>query len=791
MSFPNGVFEFLETQYDQNVDRFSASLEKHYDQINDLDETLALAYESTLSTLKMSGDLTSLVNQDVGRDLHLIQSDVGDDEYTTTDSISIGPALIGFGPIINGLKISWKDSGISHYVGNYAEGWVITPPSAESTFEVVNRRHARSGVPFTLDMVKLKLLSPVRKQSQAFELDLESKVEHLAEIASWTDREWFTYDFHQMVLILATAVFDFEDAITFPYLYKTEGGCGGIPPYGNLDTTFGAMHFYTRGKSKNSIMGIMEESLAVNTGAMMPKDTFFLRNSHLANMGDKVWLRYESAYRSLLEQEGLSRVETNDLLAGQEASLLPDYLSCLGTEVEPTSFVVGAALSSLRKEGLLMSELDVKTALEAQRRAMAVMGDKPIGLLNKEIEEELSLFKGKHLKVLSQISELDPSIRQGLRSRGLMMPDKPNQEFRALVGSYYSMRSEEYSRYSTLYYTDAIRVFKTSEVRAVLEAHSMAVRADFARTDSLPSFRQKFLEENREERKRRESIHAWFADRPLGELLYQPLPPGVGTDDDRIFRSVTEVSSKTNPNEYDAIAIILFSGDRQLARVTAEQIRRTSDKPTRLIAIDRSVYTQICLLGALQKGQCGPNLKDSDLPRQFFQPGKYIGYYNFLLKRHWPLPVSIINQVESGLKYLNTGSRIMWHVEYDYPNMERGLDLIRVNTNSFTVEEYGGGYLERRSLRRFAEHDCWAKQDLDSIYSWSDFDMLRSKRHYPLPKRGIREDRIVGFDPLSNESYRRIDSWRRQAMRRPSWRSSHDGTADRPRSQLGILNGMS
>jgi len=750
-------FAFLEMRYDDNVNRFSHSLERHYLSIPGLEDNLIKVYDETCDQLGLVDRMSTLVERDKGRDLHLIQSDVGDDEYTTTDSLSLGPALIGFGPMINGIKLSWKDSGISHYVGNYAEGWVISPPSAEATFEVTNRRHARTGVPFTLDMVKLKLLSPVRKQSQTWELDLESKLEHLAEIAGWTDRNWFTYDFHQMSLILATSVFDFEDAVTFPYLYKTEGGCGGIPPYGNLDTAYGAMHFYTRGKSKSSILGLMEESVAVNLGSLQPKDTFFLRNSHLASMGDKVWLRYESAYRSILDQGGLTKVEAEDLLKGQETNLLPDYLKVLGTEVEPESFVVGAALSALRKEGLLMSEMDVKTALESQRRNAAILGDEPIGILNERIKEELSLFKGKHLKVLSQISEIDPAIRQGLAARGMLMPRTPGEVYRNLTAAYYSMRSEEYSRYSTLFYTDAIRVFKTTEVREVLEAHSMAVRADFARTETVPKIVQQFLEENQEERIRRTQVHEWFNSRPLSELLYNPLPPGVGGDDDRIVRSIQDVYQRHDKQEFEAMAVILFSGDKQLARITSSQMKRLCNKPFRLIALDRSMYTMVCLEGVQEYSQIHPRLGVSERPPRARGKGAVM-YYNYLMKRLWPLPESIVEQTMSEFLGRVSG-RVLFHVEYDYPNMERGLDTIRVDPRTCTVEEYGGGYLERRTLRSFAEYDCWAKQELETIYSWSDFDIVRSKRIYPLGKRRVRMDRIYGFDPLSVDHYRRIDSW--------------------------------
>jgi hypothetical protein len=759
-----GLFETLEFRYDGMADVFASSLEEHYDQINTLDDTLVETYNKTCQMLGMSSDLDQLIQADLNRELHMITSVVGDDEFTTTDSIALGPAIIGFGPVINGIKLSVKDAGISKYVGNYAEGWVLTPPSSEATFEATNRRHARSGVPFTLDMIKLKLLSPVRKQSPTWELDLESKLEQLAEIASWTDRSWFTYDYHQMCLLLANAIFDFEDAKTFPYLFKTEGGCGGAPPYGNLDTVYSALFHYTRGKSRRGILGVMEESVAVNTGSMEPRETFFLRNSHLANMGDKVWLRYESAYRSLLEQNQIGRSEAEDLLKAQEDSVLPDHIKNLGVEIEPHSFVAGAAISSLRQEGLVMSEMDVKSALDARVRERAILGDEPIGLLNKRLEEQATSFRGKHLKILSQISDIDPTIREGLNARGMMMPTSPGQSFRELCTSYYSMRTEEYARYSSLFYTDTIRLFKTADIRSILSGPEHAVRRDFAASGSFPEkWVHNFIEENDEERERRSLVHDWFNSAPMSELLYKPLPPGIGTDDDRIARNILDVASKTdNDDETDTMVVLLFSGDRQLGRLSANIVKQNFQKSFRLLVFDRSAYTRICLNGVQERNRIAGGREVTPDNRRLRPPGSEIMYYNYILKTLWPLPESITEQIKDTVRIVSAKGRALIHIEYDYPNMERGLDNIRLNPYTGTMEEYGGGYLERRTLSAFGQA-CWSKEPLDTIYQWPDFEIVRSRRHYPWKGR-VREDRIYGFDPVKPRSYSYVNSWRRNAQ---------------------------
>jgi len=762
------LFDSVEANYSFAEQHYGYDFSSHYTELTTLDSELEACFEETRTKLGRVYSLQECLDRDLGRELHLIQSVVGDDEHNTTDSYTYGPCIIGFGPMINGIKLSWKDTGISHYVGNYAEGWIITPPSADASFEVVNRRHNRNGVPFTLDTVKVKLLSPVRKQSQLWENDLESKIIHLAEIASWTDKSWFTYDFHQMSIILANAIFDFEDSRSFPFLFKTEGGCGGVPPYGNLDTVYSAMHYYTRGKSRRAIVGVMEEAIAVNLGSLSPKDTFFLRSSHLANMGDHVWLKYESAYRTLLERGELTASEANDLLAATEGTTLPADILTFGVEINPDNYVVGSSIAQLRKDGLLMSEIDVKVLLDSRKREQAVMGEKPIGILMNEIRESQVAFKSNHLKTLSEISGRDSTIRESLNARRLMLPDEPDTTFRDILYTYYRLRSESHALYSSFFYTDTIRVFKTSEISDYIGRSGNQVRADMAKTDTFPDWRRNFLEENSEERHRRTAVGDWFESAPLGDILSQPLPPGIGTDDARIARSVLQVVKDHNPNQMDAFAVILFSGDRQLARTTALLVRPYISTRLAVFSIDKSSYVAMCLDGLSESTdlQSLGKLHKGEPIRRIRQEGKKIMYYNYLLKRQWPMPEIVFNQMAelSGLKGMfKKKFKLLSHVEYDYPNMERGLDLLRYRPSTNSIEEYGGGFLERKTLQGFGRNSCWSKMTYETIKSWSDFDYVRSKRHY---RRGryLSGNHVVIVDPLSPATYAGVDQWRRNTF---------------------------
>nr|WPR16636.1 MAG: RNA-dependent RNA polymerase [Dracophyllum associated narna-like virus 4] len=758
------IFDTIEELFFQMEKLPGTSFQECYDLVPNLDKELELEFERVRIKLGSDLDLYDRIEIDKDRELHLIQSVVGDDEQTTTDSASLSPAIIGFGPVINGIRLSWKDTGDSHIVGNYAEGWLLSPPTAEASFEAVNRRHKRNGVPFTLDPVKVKLLSPVRKQSPTWELDLESKMSHLAEIAGWTHRSWFTYDYHQLALLLAPVIFDFEDSVTFPFLFKTEGGCGGAPPYGNLDTVYSAMHHYTRGKSRRAIIGVMEESVGINLGSIKPRESFFLRSSHLANMGDSVWLKYESAYRNLKESGSYTSAEANALLESTEGTALPGDISDFGTEINPDSYVVGSAISALRQDGYLMSELDVKVLLDAKAREEAVFGEKPIGQLMLEQQEQQVAFRSNHLKTLSELSAANGPIRDHLYDRKMMLPDDPGEVFRNIAYTYYRMRTESYATYSSFFYTDTIRLFKTSEISDYLGRSGNRVRADMALTESFPKWRKEFLEENFEERKRRDRLSTWFDSAPLGELLARPLPDGVGTDDSRVARAVVDVVKDHNTDNLDAFIVVLFSGDRQLARTTALLSRPFLKSKLCIFSVDKSSYLAMCLDGLsewMDLKTAGRLNRDGSSSARLRQKSKDILYYNYLLKRQWPMPEVAVSQIlhGSGILSLRKKYSTIVHVEYDYPNMERGLDLLRYIPQTNSVEEYGGGFLESRTLRGFGTNTCWSRFSYEDILSWPDFDYVRSKRHYRKP-RYVREDRALVVDPMTPTTYSRVDQWR-------------------------------
>lgn len=676
-----------------------------------LDQSVYIAED-----LGLSPSLLSKIKGMNNKPYSVIESNVGDDANVTTDSLAYGILTTCAATHISFIKLSDKDVGMSKYIANYAEGWMLTPPSAGSSFEAVNRFDKGRGLAFTLDPVKLKLLSAVRKQSSE-EMDLESKLSHLAEIAAWTDRSWFTYDFHQMALILANCVFDFNDARSFPYLYKTEGGSGGMPPYGNTATAYSALHYYTRGRSKRAILGVMQESLAITAGRLSPKDSFFLRASHIANAGDREWAHYESAYRTMVEQGRMSRAEARDCLRTLQGSDLPDDLLSLGFEVTPDRFTTGSAIGHLREKGYLQTEVDVKLLQQKVEKERAVFGTKPLEDILLEQEESARLFKSQSWKLLTTLYEGSPTIKQQVDVR-LGSVGTDYESFYDLASSYYRMRGDHNAQFSSFFYTDTIRVFKTKDVSTYFGERKPALAEDFAQSELIPRFRS-IPVETRHERLARDEVESWLDSGDLNSILQKPLPTGIGTDDSRILNEI----ASTPVNNVTGHVTIIISNDSGLIRASAAILKTRPWGPNTTAVVSQlrnNDYTAICLQGVREAydNHCQGIKGPSRIHR--------VPYYNYILKQEWLLPETVVTGIRDMVPG-NWRKAVECRLYYDVPNLERGLERTRYRSDTNTVTVLSGGALARHTVDSMPKSKSWAEIPMSIISQWDDFSVARKR----------------------------------------------------------------
>jgi len=694
----------------------------------------------------LNDSLPSIIGKSLGQHYHVIESNVGDDANVTTDSLLYAILTVCTAAHVSFIKLSDKDIGISRHIANYAEGWLLTPPSAGSSFESVNRYNKGRGLAFVLDPVKLKLLSAVRKQSSE-EMDLESKLSHLAEIAAWTDRSWFTYDFHQMSLILANCVFDFNDARSFPYLYKTEGGSGGMPPYGNLATAYSALHYYTRGRSKRAILGVMQESLAILFGRLPPKDSFFLRASHIANAGDREWAHYESAYRHMIDHGHISRAEARDTLRAMQGSELAPGLKDLGFEVTPERFTVGSAVGHLREKGYLMTEIDVKLLQQKVEKERSVFGTKPIEDVLLEQEESARLFKTQSWKLLTTLYEGSSKVRSKIDSL-LGSIDDSYEGFSDIAHEYYRMRGDHNTQFSSFFYTDTIRVFKSKDVEDFFGVRKPKLAEDFAQSELIPKYRSLPVETTHE-RLARDEVESWLNSGHLNEVLKGPLPTGIGTDDSRILAEI----ANTPVNNVTGHVTVILSDDSGLIRSAASilKTRPWGKLTTAVVAQLRgNDYTAICLQGVREAYEM--TLTGLSKPARIHD----VPYYNYILKKMWSLPEAVV----AGIRDMIPGNwrkAVECRLYYDVPNLERRLERTRYRSDTNTVTVLHGGALSRVTVDSLPRSRSWAEIPITKISEWDDFSLskkstLHAKHVKIRPSAFVaRPERVV--------STRRINMW--------------------------------
>jgi len=699
-------------------------------------------------------DFNAILNKEKpingARKRHFVISVVGDDESGTSNSRAFAVLIILAGVVVSEIKLSWKDCGISHWIANFAEGWILTPPTSEASFEATNRRHANNGVPWVLDPPKNKYISPVRKQS-SMELDLESKYIHLAKVASWTHRSWFTYDFHQMALILANCIFDFVGGRTFPFLYKEEGGCGGMPPYQNLETGFSHLVRFNRGNSSRAILGVMDESVKIHRRQMSPNEGLFVKASHFAQMGDRRWTSFVHGYTSLLKTNQLSRADVRDIMRGDITSNLPQDIIDLGIEIESTDPVMGAAISHLRKDGFILTELDVKMILENRRRQEAIGGDVPLRVVLEEIEEETRNFKANHWKVLNLLSRRTEFKEFCTTVPSDIFEDATNRDSPLwnILGEYYNLRSATHDIFTSFQYSDTIRIFKRSDVEHLVRKTPSLLREDLAQGIDLPGIIRRFSGEIPQERKRHKEVLEWLGSGELSELLMRPLPAGIGPDDGRMYNSImSRINCPTNIDQHTLI-IVLISSDVQLTSRIFSYVKDTvRDKVLVSCNISAKAYVRLCL-GMIRDEE--ERLNTTNGRRQRWNPS-VLKIFNFITKEETSVPRAMQRQFED----LAPGRNSKVLIEYDYPNIERYLERTRYEPSTKTIVEVNGGFLDKRTLDTLPSSYSWAAIPVSKLTGWTDFQKSVTKR-FPLAK--LWDGSINVYRPIK-DSLLGIDNWR-------------------------------
>jgi len=647
--------------------------------------------------------------------IQAIRSMVGDDEVTTTNSILYSILCIIVGPVISQIIVSWEDVQFNRNIYNYAEGWIYLPPSMDSDFESVTRYNRSAGVPFVLDPVKFKDLSCVRKQSN-MEEDLASKFNSLAERAAWTHPSWPTWGLHQFAMILGIEIFDFMKARVFPYLFKTEGGCGGSPPWNNMYTAAAAAYRYRAGKAKRGIIGIMSDANRLQRGEIRPEEAFYTKNLNLAMSGDKRWENIRSHLEREKHQSILEGKDFKSSVMENAEETIPAALLKKGTTLNPDDALTGVAISYLREKGYIITEYDLVMKVENEKRLKALWGYVPMREIEDQIELRKSQYRDAYLETLSDLARLKLT-KETLRERDFI-EDPFHPESLSIMLFYYRTRVEQALNISSFIYNERVRVFKLEDVEAYFNRGSQGIKDRFCQ--SVGSY---YRPEHRKtiqlpwEVRTFDEIETWLRSADLKTLLSRPIPPGVGPDDSRIVRDLNS-AMEVEARNHDAFIILIISSDRRL--ITSAQRILAHNYPNvgvRVCGLRIRDYIIWCTLSQTRPRFIGRGAAPLFLRRKIFNPVRGEGTLI-----HGPLLTPLIHQA----KFFWDAKNPRLLLEYDFPNINRALARFKHHPNGY-VEELTGGFLTPGYL---ASDIGFPTRPIDEVLQLDEFTRAKRRAFY-------------------------------------------------------------
>jgi len=548
------------------------------------------------------------------------------------------------------------------------------------------------------------------------EEDLASKFNSLAEKAAWTHPSWPTWHLHQFAMILGIEIFDFMKARVFPYLFGTEGGCGGSPPWNNLYTAAAAMYRYRGGKAKRGIVGIMSDANRLQRGEIRPEEAFYTKNLNLAMSGDKRWEVVRSSLERDKHQAHLEGKEYRPTILENADSTIPEPLLKLGTTIDPDDALVGVALSFLREKGYIITEYDLVMKVENEKRLKALWGYVPMREIEDQIELRKAQYRDAYLETLSDLSR-QRLTKETLRERDYI-EDPFNPESLSIMLFYYRTRVEQSLSMSSFVYNERIRVFKHEDVETYFNRGVQGIKDRFCQ--SVGSY---YRPEHRRtiqmpwESRSFDEIEDWLRSADLKTLLTRAIPPGVGPDDSRIVRDIIEVMD-TEIKQYDGFIILVISSDRRLINSAQRIIAHNYPKcQIRVCGLRVRDYLVWCTLSRARPVFVGRGAIPPHLRRSIYNPITGVG-----TMVHGPLLSTLVEQ-----------SRYLWNckkprllIEYDFPNINRTLARFQLHRNGY-VEEYTGGYLSTGYL---GADSLFPIRPIDEILQLDEFVRHKRRAYY-------------------------------------------------------------
>jgi hypothetical protein len=553
--------------------------------------------------------------------LYNITSVVGDDFITTTNDIYFGKTILRSITWL-AVQISWKDTGQSRHLANYAEEWLLTPLSEAIAWNTVNRFLSREAVGFTMDIVKLKNISPVRKTSE-LDVDLETKFTQLAKVTNWVQPAWITYDFHQLSIILALQTFDFRCAKAFPFLFKHEGGCGGKPPWMSPATNYNYIARYRNGKATDALLGIMRETILINERKMDPRESIYVRLGRLIQCDPRRWNTLVNHIDDFHSAEELNRFLEKELIIPE----IPHK------EIHPRDLTIGPFISKLRKLGLIMTDRDILVYQEEQLRLDMFFQQMEIGQVI-ESKRKFKHFTFEYLKTFEKFLSKE--------DRNYLSNEQGYLALITLFDKYHRYHDELKDNYTTFIYDYCVNIYDSKIVKDML--------GNFSNRMLLTRFMNKSRNQIRDPFQVREpEIYLEAVDfinrRLYSEIITWEIPIGIGTDDARIIHELMQYSIDHGTHR---VAIIIATYDKALIRSCTAHF---SHLPWVFLQLEPEEVFKIFYYW--------------HMPSEYQIKNPFTGVMS-------PLPKYFIESVKRKAFFIRE-SDIKIYLLYDHPNVERSL----------------------------------------------------------------------------------------------------------------------
>jgi len=357
---------------------------------------------------------------------------------------------------------------------------------------------------------------------------------------------------------------------------------------------------------------------------------------------------------------------------------LPPELLKNSVIVSPRDKLLGAAISELRSNGLVMTELDVRLKALGETKFSDLLKAENMGSVRDRRESEKIQIKKNGLAELSKISKFDSKT-----------PSLIGEQV-TIMHSYYKMRTN-YSDISGLSYEGQLRIFKTKDVQNYYQDSSYGLADEML--ISLDSYREYRLGQKLGQKKvDLEYQIDWMESGILADLFAGEIPASVGSDDARIARKIFMEYECLAYNEKLIVGII--TNDIQLEK-SLELLTQDMERLS-IVRISVNDYIIDCF---------GVESKDSThvlIPR--IGDGKEIRG-----KRSTEM-------IRCGIKNWRDTKNYLYKILLDFPNINRMLEGMRKRGKNLFYFE--GGFFRRDTARNCCG---WSSMEYESFKNLEDF----------------------------------------------------------------------